>query len=68
MKLLYKTKSTFTQPLYPGFMKQLLETQEKSKQRIQDREKELQKLGKAVETHKVCLELKKLFQVQLHCI
>ncbi|KAK3546355.1 hypothetical protein QTP70_025768 [Hemibagrus guttatus] len=32
--------------------RQLLETQEKSKQRIQDREKELQKLRKAVETHK----------------
>ncbi|XP_047668738.1 tripartite motif-containing protein 29-like [Tachysurus fulvidraco] len=32
--------------------KQLLETQEISKRRIQHREKELQKLGKAVETHK----------------
>ncbi|KAF5898861.1 E3 ubiquitin/ISG15 ligase TRIM25-like, partial [Clarias magur] len=32
--------------------KQLLEIQKKSKQAIQDREKELQKLKKAVETHK----------------
>ncbi|KAM9501687.1 uncharacterized protein Hap1MRO34_013149 [Clarias gariepinus] len=32
--------------------KQLLEMQEKSKQAIKDREKELQKLRKAVETHK----------------
>ncbi|KAM9500124.1 E3 SUMO-protein ligase RanBP2-like isoform 2-T2 [Clarias gariepinus] len=32
--------------------KQLLEMQEKSKQAIQDREKELQKLRKAMETHK----------------
>ncbi|XP_027011496.2 E3 ubiquitin/ISG15 ligase TRIM25-like isoform X3 [Tachysurus fulvidraco] len=32
--------------------KQLLETQEMSKQRIQDKEKELQKLKEAVETHK----------------
>lgn len=36
--------------------------QEKSKQAIEDREKELQKLRKAVETYKVSLYLEEQFQ------
>ncbi|KAF4088794.1 hypothetical protein AMELA_G00058930, partial [Ameiurus melas] len=44
--------------------KQLLEMQGNSKQIIQEREKEFQELIKSMETHKVSLKLKQLFQVQ----
>ncbi|KAI4881331.1 hypothetical protein NFI96_023572, partial [Prochilodus magdalenae] len=63
MTLLHTVHTTFTQPLYAGFMvyggsTQLKKEQRKSQQRLQEKEKELQEVKQAVKTLK--------FQTRLH--